>query len=87
VRLIGALRNIVAQQVEPQLHGFEERFHGLPRVAEGTPFAGIELSRTAVGHARWDDLARVPPKAVQPWCAALSMLRRNPWNPYNPCNC
>jgi len=30
---------------------------------------------------------RVPPKAVRPWCAALSMLRRDPWNPWNPCNC
>jgi hypothetical protein len=41
----------------------------------------MERSRKDVGHAGWEDLATRALKAIQPWRAALSMPRNDPWNP------
>ena len=50
------------QQVGLQLHGLEKRFHGLPRVAEGS-MGRMKRSRRDVGHAGRDDLATRAPQS------------------------
>ena len=66
MRLVGALHDIVAPQVELQSHGFEKRFHGLPRVPHGAPITECASHEQLRGTPGGMISPRVPPS-----CSAL----------------
>jgi hypothetical protein len=65
VRLVRDLGEIVAQQVELQLHGFERRFHGSLPVALEAP-----CTTQASDDVLWGTPGELIPPRVPPSCSA-----------------